>query len=263
MKKSDYFDFQELQTVLYECDITAGDIVYVASSMASLIGVKNSEENVINLLSDVIGKNGTIVMPTFSFDFCDNGYFNLKTTDTFCGNLPRHFMKRECVYRTKHTPIHTVAASGKYAKEISHIYTLTSFGKDSVFEWLYQQNAKILLLGCNFYSGVAHVHWLEERFKVPYRYWVEIEGTIVDENGNESKESFLRFKRKNDRIKTSTELLEKEMCDVIFKNSIGLLEISTFNLADFAKKLFPLFEENKNVMLDKDGIKELSVLAAQ
>lgn len=241
-------DPQDYYRALFSLGINSGDTLYVASSLASVIFVENCVQELVSILTKIVGSKGTLIMPAFSFDFADFGFFDPLTTGTYCGVLSEGFIQMDGVYRSSQTPIHTVAASGLYACDIAHIKTSSSFGRNSVFEWLYQENAVILLLGCSFESGVAHVHWLEERFGVPYRKWVEISGLIM-EDGHLTEQSFYRYARINSGIKTSSNQLYKIFKHYIRTTNVGLMEISAFRLSDFARVLFPVFESNRSIML--------------
>jgi len=135
--------------------------------MAVLGNSKTVVAHTIEALLDAVGPDGTVVMPVFNFGFCHGEVFDPDTTESTCGVLTEAFRQRPDALRTLHPPYHSVAAVGSRAREIADIYSLSSFGRQSVFHWLFEQDARHVLLGCSHAEGVTHLHWLEELTQAP------------------------------------------------------------------------------------------------
>lgn len=156
-----------------ELGIQKGDILLVHSSFKSLGEVDGGAETVISGFLEALGKEGTLVLPTFCQKEIDKAYetwYIDKPSDT--GYLTNYFRKREGSIRSDQAT-HSVAASGKLAQELTktHGHTHkrwgnmgdTPFSKDSPWEKMYQMNAKVLLLGVSAMS-VTFRHYAEYIF---------------------------------------------------------------------------------------------------
>jgi len=160
----------DITKAVKELGIQEGDIVLVHSSFKSLGEVDGGAETVISGFGDAIGKDGTLVLPTFvQKDFAKAyGTWHLdKKSDV--GYLTNYFRKREGSLRSDQAT-HSVAAYGKYAQELTktHGHTHKRFGNfgdtpfsaDSPWEKMYQMNAKIVLLGVDALS-ITFRHYAE------------------------------------------------------------------------------------------------------
>lgn len=134
---------------------------------------------------DAVGEEGTIVMPTFSYSFCNKEIFDMAKTPSTVGVLTEHFRKQSGVSRTKH-PIFSVAISGRHRNEFLNIEK-DSFDAQSIFGHLHRVNAKQVFFGASFESA-TFVHYIEQAHGVPYRYMKTLEG-IIRENGKEYSDS--------------------------------------------------------------------------
>ena len=71
----------KIKGVLQKLEIKNSDsiVLFIDSDILKMPGTKNKEhcENILNVIFDVIGIKGTIVTPSFNYDFCDTGYFDV------------------------------------------------------------------------------------------------------------------------------------------------------------------------------------------
>jgi len=180
-----------------KAEIEPGEILYVASFLAILGNRPHLAEDVITALLEVVGDNGTIIMPTFNFGFCHGEPFDKNATVSKTGVLSEVFRRRPEARRMIHPPYHSVAAVGKYAAEIDSIRSTSSFGRNSVFQWMFDKNARTIFLGCDYEQGLTQLHWLEEILQVPYRFWKKMKGE-VKENGQWQQRSYHMYARRLD-----------------------------------------------------------------
>jgi len=159
----------DIASGLRDLGIDRGDVVFVHSSLSTFGYVEGGADTVIDALLDVLGPDGTLAMPTFTWgEFHDKIgiVFDVANTPCETGRIPETFRKRPGVIRSGHI-CHSVAACGPHAEEILGD-GVSSFGKGSPFDALYRLNAWNLLLGVGFSSCTA-LHSAEERVQVPYR----------------------------------------------------------------------------------------------
>ncbi|MBQ2931974.1 MAG: AAC(3) family N-acetyltransferase [Clostridia bacterium] len=160
----------DITKALAELGIKNGDMVLVHSSFKSLGPVEDGAETVILGFLDAVGEDGTLVFPTFTQNDFENAYetWHLdKHSDT--GYLTNYFRKREGSIRSDQAT-HSVAAAGKRAAWLTETHGHTSkrignmgdtaFAPDSPWEKMYQENAKVVLIGVN--SGcITFRHYAE------------------------------------------------------------------------------------------------------
>ncbi len=138
------FDKNELKQKLEELGLKKNDTVIVHSSWRAFIGFEGAPEDVINVICEIIGENGTILMPAFS-ENKDEFYYD----DPSCaGVLSEVFRKKYNVIRSLDTNFSMIGI-GKKAEELllSHIDSIYYFDEKSPYYKAIKNNAKILLLG--------------------------------------------------------------------------------------------------------------------
>ena len=106
-------------------------------------------------------------MPTLTWELMletdtQKRVFDVMNTPTTTGLLPEMLRKRPGVLRSLH-PTHSVAAYGQKAQtliEKSHL-SVSSCGIHSPWHQLYEQDGKIMMLGCNL-TSCTFIHAIEE-----------------------------------------------------------------------------------------------------
>ena len=90
-----------------------------------------------------------------------------KKSKSKIGQFSEDFRKTFPVHRTS-DPIFSVCAFGKEKDKIKKLPYNNSFGKRSIFDYLYTNNVKIVCLGCEL-EVVTFLHYVEQVLNVPYR----------------------------------------------------------------------------------------------
>ena len=246
---------EDLLAGFRQVGILPGETVYVASSLIALGLMDEPVASTLWALREAVGPEGTLVMPTFNFSFCKGEAFDREQSPSSVGMLTEAFRKLPGTLRTWSPPYHTVAAAGPRAKEISSIESLTSFGRDSVFQYLHDIGAKQLLIGCDYQEGVAHFHWLEELIEVPYRFWKKFEGE-VSLNGVRQHRVFFMYARRQDiptRMDADPLGREFEQAGNVHTTTVGMCHLRAFNLRDFKQFIDPhLTAEPLSLLVPED-----------
>ena len=170
---------EDIEIALRDLGLKKGDIIGVHSSLSSFGYVEGGADAVIGALLEVVGKEGTIVMPTHSTNLVKVELapkevatgalwlyqilpYNHKETPCSTGVIPETFRKRKGVMRSLH-PVFSVAAIGPKAKEI------VEAGSERVLKaWkkLLELDGYILLIGVDL-SFCTAMHLAEERVVLP------------------------------------------------------------------------------------------------
>ncbi len=150
--------------------VNKGDSVMIHCSYKSL-GVKISPDDFYNSIMEVLGEDGTLIMPAFSYDSVnyENPVFDRETTPSCVGFLPEYFRtKVKGVKRSLHAS-HSCCVLGKNADYLikDHEKDLTPVGKNSPITKLPETDGKILILGSHPDHNTA-LHGVEEKGGAPY-----------------------------------------------------------------------------------------------
>jgi len=138
-------------------------------------------ENLVKILKK---KNGTLIIPTFTYSFCNNKNFNLYKTKSTLNKITELIRKNIKMKRTD-DPIFSFSIKGEFENNYFKSKD-TCFGKGSVFEYIYKKNALIGCLGCSL-DRITFVHYVEQKRKVAYRYLKEFSGKVIDKEKKKFK----------------------------------------------------------------------------
>lgn len=171
---------EEILNILAAQGIKKGDILLVSSDVTQLIlnlcgGIKNFNKriakkycnDIIDTLQELIGKEGTLLFPTYNWGWCKGKPFIYEKTLGETGALGNTALKREDFKRTRH-PIYSFAVWGKDQNILINLDNIEAFGKNSPFSYLYYHKAKNLFISVDdFYT---FTHYVEKKIGVYYRY---------------------------------------------------------------------------------------------
>lgn len=171
-----------------EGTIKEGDIVYVISDILELTKKEREHKErfdrdaFIDTLKEMVGPKGTLLFPTFNWDFCKGVPFDYYKTPSKTGALTTAALKREDFKRTHH-PLYSFAVWGKDAEKLVNLKNANSFGEGSVFDYMYQNKAKALVIGLHVLDGMTYVHHVEEMVGVPFRFTKYFTAPYTNEAG--------------------------------------------------------------------------------
>jgi aminoglycoside 3-N-acetyltransferase len=140
-----------------------GMIVMVHSSLSRVGWTEGGPLTVIQALLEVLGPNGTLVMPAESPQLPDpnsQDVFDPQTTPTTMGAIPEAFRGHPRTLRSSH-PLVSVCANGRHAQQITAEHALEFCeGRGTPFEKLYDLDGWTLLLGVGF-NRCTSLHFAE------------------------------------------------------------------------------------------------------
>jgi len=171
---------ESLLRELSDLGLSAGTIVMVHSSLSKVGWTVGGPVTVIRALLEVLGPEGTLVMPAESPQLSDPStwnddrvkaewhdvirahlpVFDPLTTPTMMGAIPEAFRTFPGTLRSRH-PTVSVCANGRHANEITKEHAMEFCeGKGTPFEKLYDLDASTLLLGVGF-NRCTSLHYAE------------------------------------------------------------------------------------------------------
>ncbi len=184
MNKYDY-TIQNILDSLRQVGLKKGDNVFTYSNLGFFGKLKNAETSEVycNAFKDaifkIIGDRGTLVVPVFSYSFCNAAKFNVLTTPSVCGMFSE-YIRNDAKSKRSNDPNFSVSAIGENAEYFTQHCQSHSFGKDSFWERYLRKNGKFC--NFNFDSGSTFFHYVEKLLGVPYRYDKEFKGFLKLDN---------------------------------------------------------------------------------
>jgi len=196
---------KDLIETLYFLGLKQDDAVFIHSDMSNFRffkpNMKTINEDIFKSILEVVGKNGAILVPTFTYhNFTKEKIFDNKNTFSETGIFSEFVRTQKNSLRSNH-PIFSVASHGNKSELFVRNNSLNSTGAGSPFERLFHFNAKILHINLELVTRTTYLHYIEEKNNVPYRYSKYFEYLIVDHNNNKKKLFFENFVRKIETLK--------------------------------------------------------------
>ena len=200
---------------LQDVGLEAGDQVMVHCSLSAFGFVCGGAQAVVEALCEVVGEDGTILMPTQSWKNMDPesgvhweepkewwqairehwpAYDKDLTPTNTMGTVAELFRTMPGTQRSDH-PVRSVSARGPLAEYYTKDHDLEDiFGEDSPIGRLYRENGKVLLLGVDYDKNTS-IHLADVRANYPgkttetvhcamkvngERQWIAYETLLVD-----------------------------------------------------------------------------------
>lgn len=240
------YTYNDIIASLKRIGIEQGDTLFIHSNIGffgRMENVKKADdlcEGFLNALLETVGKEGTVVVPTFSYSFCHNEIYNAKTTRTSCGMLSEYIRKQEGVLRSN-DPNFSIAAIGKLALHYTQNPAHESFGVGSFWQRFLEKNGKILCM--NMDCGSTFVHYIEHMNQVSYRYNKSFNGVYVDESGKEVRDYFVHYVYDLEKpedgpyfVRLDKKCHADEICKTVSLGKGTMLVMNSVQYADYITK---------------------------
>ena len=217
---------------------------------------------VIEAAESVLGPDGTLVMPAFTYSFARNEVFDVLSTPSTVGMLSERFRMRAEARRSA-DPIFSVAAKGRLAAELASLPVKECFGQESVFQVLHRSNALIVCLGCSLTSGGTFVHYVEKCHSVNYRYDKTFSGVIRWPDATSTNASVVYYVRDLAR-KSEANLVRLqrhlEMLGLLRKAPLGRFQVLGIRAADWFDTAWNMLEDDPLSLIDEGARSSEAVL---
>ncbi len=235
-----YADMDLIQT-LTELGLRAGDAVFLDAR-----SVNAADFEVLRAgLMTVIGNEGALVAPTYTFSFIRRQIFDADRSPSLCGGFSEWFRTLPGVVRSA-DPLVSVAGQGSLSRKLIEETPIECFGPEGFWTRFHRAGGKFCSINEVFNSGF--VHWAERRLNVDYRYDLLFTG-VIHRNGRERKSGIVYFGRDRNDPGAVTDLsgLERRARQ---SGKLGIGRWGDHELTRVgARDLFALIEEG----LEKDS----------
>lgn len=194
MQKSDYSK-KDIVAALAELGVKKGDNLFIHSNLGFFGRLEGAQKPVDyynafkKAIFSVIGEEGTVVVPTFSYSYCNKKVFDKNATMGVGGLFAESLRLDSSAVRSTDANF-SVAAIGENARFFTDHSPEHSFGKNCFWERFLKKNGKIC--NFNFDSGSTFIHYVEKLLKVSYRYDKAFPGVSL-EDGKRVEKTFYHF----------------------------------------------------------------------
>ena len=186
--------------MIRQLDIKPGSLVVVTADLTRLalagrrIEAGFNVNNFTDTIKQVLGKGGTLVIPSFNFNLKNNDHFFPSRTQPITGALAIAALKRHEFIRTRH-PLHSFLAWGQHAEALASLANRSSFADDSPFAYFREHQAKMLLIDTTITAAFTFVHHVEEMEQVWYRKYRKLIINVDEDSETVGREVWLYAKK--------------------------------------------------------------------
>ena len=222
---------------LYQAGIEYGDTLFGHSNIGFFGRLKSAENGqetcklLLESIFSVIGSDGTLLLPTFTYSFSNNKSFNPKTTNGIGGFFSEYVRNLPDSCRSL-DPSVSITAIGKKSGKFTSNMPVEVYGSKGFFGRLLKENVKTLNL--NIDSATTFVHYAEKILKVPYRFTKKFTGTILLDSKSYQSESHLWVRYRHPATSPRFEKFDNLALkmNLVKKLNIGRGFISVMNISD-------------------------------
>jgi len=199
MSRIDYSSRDIVQALL-KVGLKKGDSVFTHSNLGFFgkLDHGNDKDDYCNAFKEaffeVIGPEGTLVVPTFSYSYCWKKTYNKLETPGTCGIFSEFIRENTNSFRSD-DPNFSYTSIGKNAEYFTKNCPENPFGRDSFWERFLSKNGVICNL--NFDAAATLTHYVERGIHVSYRFDKPFKGKSVI-NGKIEEKIFYHFVRDDD-----------------------------------------------------------------
>lgn len=199
-------DYNKIEKFLFANGVAKGELIVVHSSYAPLKGRGKTANQIIDMLCDFVGSQGTVAMPAMPKfknavdvkDYLTKDYsnilfeYNVQKTSVKTGVLPLMLHKRETSMRSRH-PINSMVAMGPLSESImeNNLSDNSSLacGEDSSWKSCLDNDAIIIGLGTDLTHSLTMIHVAEDVLneKWPVKNWYIEKNFLVKDDDFEEK----------------------------------------------------------------------------
>ena len=153
-----YLTQEDVKASLEQAKLGAGDLVLAHFALSRFGYIEGGADGLIDTLLALLGPDGTLVMPTFTFSWIGRQPYDPRSTPSRVGAVTDRFWRRPGVLRSAH-PTHAFAAIGRRAEELlaGHGPTQSPLSQDGPIGRLADLDGKILLFAPQNANTAMHV----------------------------------------------------------------------------------------------------------
>jgi len=178
------------------------DILLHSSFKRTFVELKSKNylitpKNILESFLEICSTEGTLIIPTFNFDFNDGIDYNYFTTKSQMGQVSEEARNHPLAIRTLN-PVYSFAVFGKKANLFRDIDNESWYSKTSPFNFIHKFNFKICIIDLNDRNSMTFAHYCEEYFQVKWRYYKYFTGNYTNKYNLLEKKIYKGYVKKID-----------------------------------------------------------------
>lgn len=236
-----HYTITEITNALRQVGLKRGDTVFSHSNIGffGLPKGKTTLEHAFRIILEaffqVIGDNGTLVVPTFTYSFPKGNTFDPDNTPSDCGIFTELFRMHPEAFRSE-DPCVSVAALGHKAQMLTQDMPKDAYCEDGFFARFFRENG--VICNMNFDAGSTFIHYVEKVLDVPYRYSKTFTGTFIKKGIYETRDATIYVRYLIEGTQAKFEAFDKIAREKglfvqasVGRGSVGLIKLKdTFDL---------------------------------
>lgn len=193
----------ELANSWNQSGIDKGDTVLVHSSISGFLRkfrdrrIELTPSDILNSFIESVGGTGTLIFPTYNFEFTKGVAFDIRNSKSETGALTEVARLHTSSVRTGH-PLFSFAVIGHQISKYRNLYNYSAFGDDSPFAKLTESDGKIAALDVAGEFCMTYYHFVEEKENAPNRFHKIFKGEYIDMDGKKTEREFNVYSRKTE-----------------------------------------------------------------
>lgn len=232
-------------------------VVYSSTTQLSL-AAKGSPDTlarqfVSRLLEVASGKN--ILMPTFTAGYDLNDYLSLDQAKSQTGLISQNFLSRRETSRTL-SAFFSFAVQGPRKSELLELKPAEAWGKGSVYDWIFENDALIITVGLNpTHCSFTHYAEFLTQSKINYRTKKVFRGQLERDAILHNMEEVLLVRSASPPIKNDFTWLAPHFLAAGQKvESAGGVIVSSMSARKKISVIMPFLSEDPNALISHEGI---------
>lgn len=195
----------------------------------------------------------TLLVPTFTFSFCNGEDYNVQTSRSKMGALNEYIRKLPGAVRSVDPLMSSVLIGAE--RDLAQNLGKNSCGANSTFDKIHRRgaDARFLFFGTTATDCYTYTHYVEERVASPYRYNRDFTGKITD--GERTwEDTYTLFVRYQGVVPLANGYLEKTLIErgMLLKETCGGGSISCVGEPDGYATIAEHLAANSHAYIEAD-----------
>ncbi|RAU23553.1 hypothetical protein CU669_00135 [Paramagnetospirillum kuznetsovii] len=247
------YTYDELVAAYAELGVERGRLVYLTSDIGKLFTFETPGKTAVleahyRALLDLIGPEGTLVIPTANLNLCNTDIlFDPANTPSHNVGMLSEFIRRQPGVRRSMHPFESYAAVGSLAADIIDDASRHAFGPESPEGRMAERDALSVSIGLYPRFSCSTMHHVEHLMAVPYRYTKEYMHPVL-RDGVRQVEPFYRMVRyaDSDIERSFGQYVFEDFtaCHTIRKADVGRGSIYAYSMGEFVKSAVSSFKRD-------------------
>jgi aminoglycoside 3-N-acetyltransferase len=254
------YSFDELKAAYAALGVSAGRVVYVTSDLIRLGAYQEPGRLPIlnahfRALTDLLGPQGTLVVPTGTTNLCNTDtVFDPATTPVYkVGVLSEYVRTQQGSLRSFH-PFVSYAAFGAQAQAITENVSRHAYGPHTPEARMADMDALSISIGLYPRHSCSTVHHVEHLMAVPYRYTKEFQHPVLRRGAIVREPFYLYVWYRNCGIERSNtkwifERLDK--IDLVRSQPVGSGHIFAYPMRSFIENVSKLMIDDMYIWCER------------